>query len=98
MAHNSPQDEVCLTDNPVVHQYFTGEIMTHKATQQEELDRIDTMSILEAVAYANRLCRRMGCNDYTDEEKMNDMELLRRLTLRVHFLKISLEPKYSRVV
>jgi len=34
--------------------------MTHKATQQEELERIDTMTILEAVAYANRLSKRLS--------------------------------------
>ena len=70
--------------------------MTHKATQQEELERIDTMTILEAVAYANRLSRRLGSYDCTEEEKMNGLELLRRLTVRVQFLKITLEPEYSR--
>jgi len=72
--------------------------MTHKATQQEELERIDTMSILEAVAYANQISKRLSCYDCTDEEKMDGLELLRRLTVRVHFLKITLEPVYSRVV
>lgn len=72
--------------------------MSNESTQQEELERIDTMSILEAVAYANRLSRSLNCDECTDEEKMNKLELLRRLTVRVHFLKINLEPVYSRVV
>ena len=51
--------------------------MMHKATQQQELDRIDTMTILEAVAYANGLTRRLSLNDCADEERMNGLELLR---------------------
>jgi hypothetical protein len=69
--------------------------MMHKATQQEELDRIDTISIFEAVAYANRLSSLLKCSDCTDEERKNGVELLERLTERVHFLKITLEPAFS---
>jgi len=72
--------------------------MTHMATQQEELERIDTMTILEAVAYANRLSKRLSSYECTDEEKTNALELLGRLTARVRFLKITLEPVYSRAI
>jgi hypothetical protein len=71
--------------------------MMRKATRQEELDGIDTLTIIEAVAYANRLSSRLKCNDCTAEEKKDALELLRRLTERVHFLKITLEPAFSRV-
>lgn len=64
----------------------------HKVTQEEELDKIDTMTTFEAVAYANRLSNRLKCDDCTDEERMNGLELLGRLTERVQFLKITLEP------
>ena len=70
--------------------------MMHKATRQEELDRIDTLTIIEAVAYANRLCHRLKYKDCTDDERKNGLELLERLTERVHFLKISLEPVFSQ--
>ena len=66
--------------------------MMHKATRQEKLDRIDTLTTLEAVAYANRLSNRLKCDDCTDEERKNAVVLLGLLTERVQFLKISLEP------
>ena len=66
--------------------------MKHKATRQEELDRIDTLTINEAVAYANRWSNKLKCDDCTDEERKNGLELLGRLTERVQFLKITLEP------
>jgi tetrahydromethanopterin S-methyltransferase subunit F len=31
-----------------------------KAVRQEEMKRIDTMTIIEAVAYANQLCSRLN--------------------------------------
>ena len=67
----------------------------HKATRQEELDRIDTLTIIEAVAYANKLSNLLKCSDCTDEERKNGLKLLERLTERVRFLKISLEPAFS---
>jgi len=67
----------------------------HKAVRQEDLERIDTMTIIEAVAYANQLSSRLNCNDCTDEERKNGLVLLGRLTDRVHFLKIKLEPAIS---
>jgi len=71
--------------------------MMLEAVRQEELERIDTLTIIEAVAYANRLSSRLKCNDCTDEERKNALELLSRLTERVHFLKITLEPAFSRI-
>jgi hypothetical protein len=67
-----------------------------KTLPQEELDRVNTLSIIEAVAYANRLTHRLKRNDCTPEERKNGLELLQRLTQRVHFLKIALEPDYFR--
>jgi len=64
----------------------------HKPTHQEELKRIETMSTLEAVAYANQLSNRLKCDDCTDEERTNGLELLALLSGRVPFLKITLEP------
>jgi len=66
--------------------------MMRKATRQKELDRIDTLTTLEAVAYANRLSNRLKCDDCTDEERKSAVVLLGLLTERVQFLKISLEP------
>jgi hypothetical protein len=70
--------------------------MMHKATRQEELDRIDALTIIEAVAYANRLNIRLRHNSCTDEERKNGLELFERLTERVHFLKITLEPAFPQ--
>ena len=66
--------------------------MMHKATRLEELERIDTMTTLEAVAFANRLSNRLKCDDCTDEERLNGLDLLGRVAERVNFLKITLEP------
>ena len=66
--------------------------MMHKAIQPEELGRINTMTTLEAVAYANRLSNRLKCGDCTDEDRQNGLALLGRLNERVQFLKIPLEP------
>ena len=71
--------------------------MMLETARQEELDKIDTLSIFEAVAYANRLSSQMRRNDCTDEDRKNGLELLGRLTERVHFLKITLEPAFSRI-
>ena len=66
--------------------------MIHKPTPEEELKRVETMSTLEAVAYANRLSKRLKCENCTHEERMNGLELLALLSERVPFLKITLEP------
>ena len=66
--------------------------MMHKAIQPEELGRINTMTTLEAVAYANRLSNRLKCGDCTDDDRQNGLALLGRLNERVQFLKIPLEP------
>ena len=65
--------------------------MMHKVTR-EELERIDTMTALDAVAYANRVSNRLKCDDCAYEERQNGLALLERLTERVSFLKITLEP------
>lgn len=70
--------------------------MVHKVTLQEELERIDTLNTLEALAYVNQLNSRLRRNDCTDEERKNGFALLARLTERVEFLKITLEPVFSR--
>ncbi|MCG6899924.1 MAG: hypothetical protein LJE75_07965 [Gammaproteobacteria bacterium] len=63
----------------------------HKVTR-EELERIDTMTALEAVAFANRVSHRLKCDDCAHEERQDGLALLERLTERVSFLKITLEP------
>ena len=70
----------------------------HKTRQKEELKRIDTMSTLEAVAYANRLSNSLKCDDCSDEDRMSGLELLTRLSERVQFLKITPErPAFCRL-
>jgi len=72
--------------------------MIHKFTQEDGLERVDTMTTLEAVAYANRLSNRLKRDDCTDDERTNVMELLRQLNERVPFLKITLErPSFCRI-
>ena len=66
--------------------------MMRKVTRQNELERITIMTTLEAVAYANHVSSRLKCDDCTDEERQNGLVLLGRLTERVRFLKITLEP------
>ena len=63
-----------------------------ESLQLEELNRINAMTTLEAVAYANRLSNRLKSEDCTDKERRNGLLLLGQLTERVQFLKISLEP------
>ena len=70
--------------------------MTHSGRRQKELEKVDSLTIIEAVAYANRLVSRLECTDCTDEARKDGLELLRRLTERVRFLKITLEPAFSR--
>ena len=74
-----------------------GVVMMHKVTR-EELERIDTMAALEAVAYANRVSNRLKRDDCAHEERQNGLALLERLTERVSFLKITLEtPTFCRI-
>lgn len=63
---------------------------------KNELERVETMSIIDVVAYVNRLIMRLDHHDCTEEERENGLELLRRLTERVRFLKINLAPISSR--
>ena len=72
--------------------------MMHMATQLEELERINTMTTLEAVAYANRLSNKLKSDNFSHEERQNGLELLGRLAVRVDFLKINLErPTFCRI-
>ena len=73
--------------------------MTREAMRLEELVRINTMTTLEAVAYANRLSNRLKSDNCTDEERQNGADILARLSERVSFLKIALEPPaFCRIV
>ena len=67
-----------------------------EAVKQEELERIDTLTITEAVAYVNRLISRLNRSDCSDEERQNGLEILERLTERVRFLNITLAPLITR--
>jgi hypothetical protein len=69
--------------------------MMLKTVWQKDLERIKTMTIIEAVAYANRLNIRLRRNSCTDEERKNGLKLFERLNERVHFLNITLEPAFS---
>jgi hypothetical protein len=60
-----------------------------KLMLQEELDRIEVMTTIEAVAYANRLSRRLKSRECTDEEKRNGLILLEKLSDIAHLLKIA---------
>ena len=62
----------------------------------EELERIDTLTITEAVACVNRLISRLNRSDCSDEERQNGLEILERLTERVRFLNITLAPLITR--
>ena len=63
---------------------------------KHELERVETMSVIDVVAYVNRLMMRLEHYDCTDEERKNGLELLWRLTERVRFLKVNLEATSSR--
>jgi len=68
--------------------------MMHEAMRQEELNRIDTLTIIQIVAYVNWLNIRLRSNGCTNEERKNGLELLERLTERVHFLETTLSPVF----
>jgi len=67
-------------------------------TLKNELERVDTMTITDVVAYVNRLCMRLERNDCTAEERKNGLDLLIKLDERVRFLKMKLEPASSRAM
>ena len=69
--------------------------MMREAMRQEELGRVDTLTIIQIVAYVKWLNIRLRSNDCTDEERKNGFELLERLIERVHFLKTTLSPVFS---
>ena len=59
---------------------------------EDELEHIQSMTINEAVAYANRLICRLNRYDCSDDEKKKGLILLERLRDRARFLKITLHP------
>jgi hypothetical protein len=67
-----------------------------EAMRQAELQGIDTLTVAEAVAYVNRLMSRLNRSDCSEEERNNGLELLGRLTERVRFLNITLQPAISQ--
>ena len=69
-----------------------------EAMRQAELQLIDTLTVAEADAYVNRLVSRLNRSDCSEEERNNGVELLGRLTERVRFLNITLEPVIYRTV
>jgi hypothetical protein len=71
--------------------------MMLKTRLQKEIERVDVLTMTEVVAYFNKLSGRLGRDDCTDEERKNGLELLSRLTARVSFLRISLEPDFYRI-
>ena len=70
--------------------------MMHKARRRQELDRMDTLTTIEAVAYVIQLYSRLKHDECTDEERKNGLELLERLMDRVGSLIITPEPAYIR--
>ena len=65
---------------------------------KDELEKIDTMTIMDVVAYVNRLGMRLEHDNCTADERKNGLELLLRLTERVRLLKIRIAPGASRVM
>ena len=65
---------------------------------KDELETIDTMTIIDVVAYVNRLCMRLEHNNCTEEERKNGLALLLMLAERVRFLKIRLAPASTRAM
>ena len=65
------------------------------AIRQDELDRIDTLTIIQVASYVHHLNIHLRSNDCTDEERKNGLELLERLTERVRFLETTLSPVFS---
>lgn len=70
--------------------------MIDAAMRINELDRIDTLSIIQVAAYVSQLNICLRSNECTDEDRKNGLEILERLTDRVRFLETSLSPVFSR--
>ena len=70
--------------------------MKLEAALQIMLQRVDTLTIIEVVAYANRLNILLRRNSCTDEDRNSGLELFERLTERMRILEITLEPVFSR--
>jgi len=63
---------------------------------KSEIERVDSMTVMDIVAYVNRLCMRVERSNCTAEEKERALELLRSLAGSVRFLKLRLKPGTSR--
>jgi len=68
--------------------------MMREAMLQEELDRFDTLTIIQVAAYVSQLNIRLRSKDCASEERKNGLALLERLTERVHFLETTLSPVF----
>jgi len=68
--------------------------MMRETMRHEELDRIDTLTIIQIVAYVKRLNIRLRSTGCTDEERKNGLELLERLTKRVRILETTISPVF----
>ena len=62
-----------------------------ESTLRDELVRIDTLSIIQVVAYFSHLNTLLRSHDCSDEERKNGLALLERLFDRVRILKSNLE-------
>ena len=63
-----------------------------------ELEKIETMTITDIVAYVNQLGMRLENPNCTAEERRELLSIMQKLTDRVRFLKICLGPASSRAM
>jgi hypothetical protein len=61
--------------------------MVGEDVPQENLDRVENLSIVQIAAYVNLLNDRLRSDDCTDEARKNVLELLGQLTERVRVLR-----------
>jgi hypothetical protein len=71
-----------------------GGTMTLETVLQKELERVDTLTIVEAIAYVNKLNSRLRRNHCTEEERKTGLLLLERLLGRLGFLSFMPEPTF----
>jgi hypothetical protein len=71
-----------------------GETMTLENVLQKELERVDTLTIVEAVAYVNKLSSRLRRTHCTDEERKTGLLLLERLLGRLGYLSFMPGPTF----
>jgi hypothetical protein len=71
-----------------------GGNMTLENALQKELERVDTLTIVEAIAYVNKLNSRLRRNHCTDEDRKTGLLLLERLLGRLGYLSFMPEPTF----